>query len=255
MPRTRKRNYLYIATRIYRRADAGAMDDRQSEARPRDRARHRRADRQRPQAFHRKEMLHQDLRPANIMIDKHRHGEDHRFRLDPRRRRRRSRAGDRRRRHSRNGAIHRAGIFPRRRRHAALRHLFARRHRLSDADRPAALRRADGAGAHEIAAAQARLSPRRSTTAATFPPGSMTRCARPSHPTRRSATTSCRNSSTTCAIPTELLATRAGAAARAQSAAVLEGSVGAAREGVVLLLLALLPSGITDCLRGASCRH
>ena len=34
-------------------------------------------------AFHRKEMLHQDLRPDNIMIDAHRDGEDHRLRLDP----------------------------------------------------------------------------------------------------------------------------------------------------------------------------
>ncbi len=43
-------------------------------------------------AFHRKEMLHQDMRPDNIMIDSHRHGEDHRFRLDQDHRRRRGRA-------------------------------------------------------------------------------------------------------------------------------------------------------------------
>ena len=30
-------------------------------------------------------MLHQDLRPQNVMIDRHRHGEDHRLRLDARR--------------------------------------------------------------------------------------------------------------------------------------------------------------------------
>ena len=41
------------------------------------------------QAFHRLEMLHQDLRPENVMIDAHRHGEDRRLRLDARRRHRR----------------------------------------------------------------------------------------------------------------------------------------------------------------------
>ncbi len=49
-------------------------------------------------AFHRKEMLHQDLRPANVMIDRSGHGEDHRFRLGARRGRARGGARDRRRR-------------------------------------------------------------------------------------------------------------------------------------------------------------
>ena len=43
-------------------------------------------------AFHRKEMLHQDIRPDNIMIDTTGHGEDHRFRFDQDHRRRRSRS-------------------------------------------------------------------------------------------------------------------------------------------------------------------
>ncbi len=38
------------------------------------------------QAFHRLEMVYQDLKPDNIMIDSHRHREDHRFRRHPRRR-------------------------------------------------------------------------------------------------------------------------------------------------------------------------
>ena len=56
-------------------------------------------------AFHRKEMLHQDIRPDNIMIDSHGHGEDHRFRFDENHRRRRGRAIRHAQRHSRHPAI------------------------------------------------------------------------------------------------------------------------------------------------------
>ena len=55
---------------IHRRADLDPVDDRQPETRPRNRAQDRRADRQGSRRFHRMEMLHQDLRPENIMIDK-----------------------------------------------------------------------------------------------------------------------------------------------------------------------------------------
>jgi serine/threonine protein kinase len=67
------------------------------------------------QAFHRLEMVYQDLKPDNIMIDSHRHREDHRLRRHPRRRHRGNR-------HSPieqinllgAAALRRAGIFPRR---------------------------------------------------------------------------------------------------------------------------------------------
>ena len=47
---SRKRNYLYVVTEFIDGPDADAMDDRQPEAGPGDRARHRRADRQGPAA-------------------------------------------------------------------------------------------------------------------------------------------------------------------------------------------------------------
>ena len=126
------------------------------------------------QAFHRMEMLHQDLRPDNIMIDRtgtakiidfgstrdcrHRRDEPPMRQRDPRHR-----------------AIHGARIFPRRRRLAELRHLLARRHHLSDADGPAALwgpgraRRGQGRSSASCTTAP------RSTRTATFLPGSTAR--------------------------------------------------------------------------------
>jgi hypothetical protein len=69
-PRTRERPLPLRRDGIRGGPDARAVDDRQPAARSRDRARHRRADRRGLQAFHRMEMLHQDLRPENIMIDR-----------------------------------------------------------------------------------------------------------------------------------------------------------------------------------------
>ena len=66
-------------------------------------------------AFHRMEMLHQDLRPDNIMIDKTGTVKIIDFGSTASRAWRRPTAGDARR-HPRHGAVHRAGIFPRRRR-------------------------------------------------------------------------------------------------------------------------------------------
>ena len=66
----RKRNFLYVVDRIHRRPDADAMDDRQSRSRALETVRgivEQIAKGLR--AFHRKEMLHQDIRPDNIMID------------------------------------------------------------------------------------------------------------------------------------------------------------------------------------------
>ena len=109
-------------------------------------------------AFHRKEMLHQDIRPDNIMIDRHGHREDHRFRVDENHWCRRGRAIRHARRHSRHPAIYRTRIFSRRAGHVALRPVLARRHHLSDADGKTALRRADRERADAIAVQQAGLS-------------------------------------------------------------------------------------------------
>ena len=115
------------------------------------------------QAFHRMEMLHQDLRPENIMIDRNRHREDHRFRLDENCRHRRRCARGRAERHPGDGAIHGAGILPGRRRFDAFGHLLARRHHLSDADRPAAVRRPGTESQNEIATTKitVQIRPRR----------------------------------------------------------------------------------------------
>ncbi len=103
-------------------------------------------------AFHRLEMLHRDLRPENIMIDRTGTARIIDFgstlvagvaETEP---------GRRSRPRSGHGAIHRTRVFPGRRRHALLRPVLAGRDRLPDADGKAALRRGDGEGAHEIAA-------------------------------------------------------------------------------------------------------
>jgi serine/threonine protein kinase len=93
-------------------------------------------------AFHRKEMLHQDIRPDNIMIDSTGTVKiiDFGSTKIPASRGRTS--GDPRR-HSRHAAIHRAGVFSRRACDLALRPVLARRHHLPDADGKAALWRAD----------------------------------------------------------------------------------------------------------------
>ena len=78
--------------RVHRRADADAMDDRQSEAGAGNRARHRRADRQRPARV----PPQGDAAPGPPARQHHdrrnRNREDHRFRLDQDHRRRRGRA-------------------------------------------------------------------------------------------------------------------------------------------------------------------
>ena len=127
------------------------------------------------QAFHRMEMLHQDLRPDNIMIDKTGTVKIIDFGSTKVQGRGRGGAVHRPRRHPRHRAIHRAGIFPGRERLVALRYLLARRHHLSDADRPAALWRAGREGQDEIAAAQAAIPLRARRQSRRFRPGSM-RC-------------------------------------------------------------------------------
>ena len=122
---------------VHRRQDAGAMDDRQSAPRSR---RVRDIVEQIAKglrAFHRMEMLHQDVRPENVMIDR---GGTVRI-ID---------FGSVRiagvmeaaptavlRRHARDGTIYSARISPRRGRQRAVRLLRPGRDRLSDADRPA----------------------------------------------------------------------------------------------------------------------
>ena len=132
--------------RIHRWADADAMDDRQSEAGPGNGARHRRADRQGPAGLSPQGNAASGPAAGQHHDRQDRNGEDHRFRLDQGRRRRRGVAADGPRRHSGHRAIHRAGIFSRRKRLAALRPVLARRHHLSDADGTTALRRADRQG-------------------------------------------------------------------------------------------------------------
>src|SRR5581483_9544553 len=106
------------------------------------------------QAFHRLEMVHQDLRPENIMIDRNGTAKI----IDFGATRIAGIADDtsaglhddilaeeifRRR------VLGGAGIFPRRVGIGAIRHIFARRDRLSDADRRAALWRAGGEDANQ----------------------------------------------------------------------------------------------------------
>ena len=94
-------------------------------------------------AFHRMEMLHQDLRPDNIMIDKTGTVKIIDFGSTKIAGVAEADAICRPQRHSGHRAIHRARIFPGRERLAALRHVLARRDYLSDADRascPTALR-------------------------------------------------------------------------------------------------------------------
>jgi serine/threonine protein kinase len=67
----RARGYLYVATEYIEGQDAVAVDDRQPGARASKRCAESSSRSPRGlQAFHRLEMLHQDLRPDNVMIDK-----------------------------------------------------------------------------------------------------------------------------------------------------------------------------------------
>ena len=188
-------------------------------------------------AFHRMEMLHQDLRPDNIMID--RTGTVKIIDFGSTRV-----AGvveadaARPRRYSRHRAVHRAGVFPGRERHLALRPVFARRHHLSDADREAALRRAGGADANEGAAADADLCARCGRAIPKCRHGSTTcwsgRCIRIPYKRYRGAVgISARPAPSEGELQQFLLQ----AAARAQSAGVLEGAVARSSAASCLVLL------------------
>ena len=111
---TRARNFIYTVTEFIDGQTLPQWMIDNPEARPRDGARHRRADREGLTAFHRLEMLHQDLRPAERHDRPPRHGEDRGLRFHARRRHR----GDRRARRggavAGHGAVHGAGIFSRR---------------------------------------------------------------------------------------------------------------------------------------------
>jgi len=107
-------------------------------------------------AFHRQEMLHQDLRPQNIMIDPSGTVKIIDFGSV-------SVAGWPKRAPVKapgcsHGGLHRAGVLPRRSGQRALGSVFPRRHRLPDAGRQAAVRNCGGQDAHYSGAAQARLS-------------------------------------------------------------------------------------------------
>ena len=108
-------------------------------------------------AFHRMEMLHQDIRPDNIMIDKTGTVKIIDFGST-------KVTGVVEAAPSAGGndilgtvAVHRAGIFPGRRRLAALGPVLARRHRLSDADGKAALWRRGRQGANAITDEEAEI--------------------------------------------------------------------------------------------------
>ena len=154
-------------------------------------------------AFHRMEMLHQDLRPDNIMIDTTGTVKIIDFgstRIAGVAEAAPSGIDDR---HPRHGAIHRAGIFPRRGGLAALRPVLARRHHLSDADGPAALWRQIRENQDEIATAKSCGTDRRSTTIAKSRPGSTERSGKRCIRTRTSATRNYPNSFSIFAIPTK----------------------------------------------------
>ena len=202
-------------------------------------------------AFHRMEMLHQDLRPENVMIDKTGTVKIIDFGST-----RVAGVAEAERPADRDRILGTAqytapeyfvgeGGTPR------VRPVLARRHRLSDADGPAALRRAHGDGAHRAPSSAAAPMRRRSTTSARSRPGSTARCARRCIPIRTSATRSCRSSSTTCAIPTRAFCASRRTADRAQSAGVLEGAV--VRPGcAVLALLACTSARLAKLIAGSA---
>jgi hypothetical protein len=145
---SRKRNYLYVVTEFID-GKPDPVDDRQSKAGSGDDPRIVEQIARGLQAFHRMEMLHQDIRPDNIMIDKTGTVKIIDFGST-----------------KVKGVIEaapsatrtpfwappstRARIFPRERAARMLRHLLSRRHHLSDADRKAALRSGDREGQNEI---------------------------------------------------------------------------------------------------------
>ena len=159
-------------------------------------------------AFHRKEMLHQDIRPANIMIDTTGTVKIIDFgstmitgvvEAAP--------SGDRndilgtQQYTAPEYFLGEAG-------HLALRPVLARRHHLSDADGKTALRCADRERADAVAVQRAGLPsgvtwrPRRCRN------GSTARWRRRSIPILSSATTACRNSCSTCVIPMRTISRR-----------------------------------------------
>ena len=134
------------------------------------------------QAFHRMEMLHQDLRPDNIMIDKT--GTVKIIDFGSTQVKGVVEAAPSTDRDDILGTaqytapeyfLGESGIV-------ALRHLLARRHHLSDADRTAALRRRGRARRERSRSSASCATTPRSTTTARFRPGSTRCCKKAVHP-------------------------------------------------------------------------
>ena len=160
-------------------------------------------------AFHRKEMLHQDIRPDNIMIDSDRHGEDHRFRLDQDHRRRRGRSPQactttfsarcntpRRNIFSASAATSRSDLFS----------LGVITYQMLTGRLPYGAQIAQGADA--VAVQQAGLPPGLAWRPRDPAMGRRHARRRPCIPIPPSAMTACRNSCSTCVIPTRTISRR-----------------------------------------------
>jgi hypothetical protein len=198
-------------------------------------------------AFHRKEMLHQDLRPDNVMID--RTGTVKIIdRLNPGHRRSSVAAG-RPRRYSRYLPVHRAGIFHRRERLVALRHLRSDHH-LPDADgrlpygAKMARTRTNRSSATEIP-----FGARRQQQIPAWIDGVLKKAVHPDPYKRYEALS---EFSMTCVIPMRVRQCRDGAPDRAQSAVVLEGPSAVLLLVVVALLAMLHGGGSCEGLAGVT---